>query len=239
MILSGASLGCATETGYANIKRKSTVDSQRRRERATLINSSHPPFRLFCQFLQPFSCERSMVTKFSCGLLLDLDQTLVITQPLESLRNTARKTRNWNPVYQAFHKTYLQPYTESFVAQVSQLATVGVVTNSPRPYAERLLAHHGLDLRVLVGYRDVRNHKPHPEPILRGAELLGIPVENCIHVGDSATDIEASLRARAITVGVAWGSPNGQPHAGVQLWAKTWEEVLQFIRELVGVKRNG
>jgi len=175
-----------------------------------------------------------MVTKFSFGVLLDLDQTLVITQPLESLRNTARRTRNWNPVYRAFDKTYLQPHTQSFVAQVSQLATVGVVTNSPRPYAERLLAHHNLDLRVLVGYRDVLNHKPHPEPILKGAELLGIPVENCFHVGDSATDIEASLRARAITVAVTWGSPNGQPHAGVQLLAKTWEEVLQFIRSRVG-----
>ena len=97
------------------------------------------------------------------------------------------------------------------------------------PYAERLLAHHNLDLKVLVGYRDVRNHKPHPEPILKGAELLGIPVENCIHVGDSATNIEASLRARAITVAVSWGSPNGQPQAGVQLWAMHGEFHLPVI----------
>lgn len=171
-----------------------------------------------------------MVTKPSCGVLLDLDQTLVITQAIESLR----KPGKWAQCYRSFDKTYLPPGTKSFVAQVTELAKVGVVTNSPRPYAERLLAHHELALDVLVAYWDVRNHKPHPEPILKAAQLLDIPIENCIHVGDSATDIQASLRAQAVTVAATWGSTNGQRYDGVQLWAKNWEEVLHFIRSRAG-----
>ena len=172
----------------------------------------------------------STVSKLDVGVLLDLDQTLVLTEAIEPLR----RKREWPRVYQSFDRTTLPPRTKSFVQQITQIARVGVVTNSPRPYAERLLAYHDLDIPVLVAYRDVTNHKPHPEPLLLAAGLLEIPVKRCVHVGDSATDIEASVRAGAITVAVDWGTANAIIDLRVKLVARAWDDVLQFVRSKAG-----
>src|SRR4051812_46602170 len=111
------------------------------------------------------------MSKVEWGVLLDLDQTLVLTHEIERLR----KRRNWREVYQSFGKTELPPGTADFIRRVQAIARTGVVTSSPRPYAERLIAHHSLDVPVLVAYHDVRQKKPHPEPILRAVEILKIP----------------------------------------------------------------
>jgi HAD superfamily hydrolase (TIGR01509 family) len=160
------------------------------------------------------------------AVFLDLDQTLVMTHAIESLR----KKRDWPSVYQAFHKTHLPPGTKAFIRQLGTLAKVGVVTNSPRSYAVRLLTHHGLNVPVLVAYHDVKNHKPHPDPILKAAELVRLPIQRCIHVGDSVTDIEASVRAGSITIAVEWGSSDTISTEQVQFFARNWDEVLEFIR---------
>jgi len=169
-----------------------------------------------------------MTTDDSPGLavFLDLDQTLVITQAIEALR----QKRNWPAVYRAFDQTRLPLGTKAFLREAAKLATLGVITNSPRSYATRLLAYHDLDVRVLVAYHDVRNHKPNSDPILKAAEMVGLPVDHCIHVGDSETDIEASLGAGSITVAVAWGAANPNHRKGVECFARNWEQVLEFIR---------
>ncbi len=171
-----------------------------------------------------------IASKLDLGVLLDLDQTLVLTDAIEPLR----RKRDWRKVYQSFDKTSLPPGTRSFVQQIRRVARVGVVTNSPRSYAERLLAYHDLEIPVLVAYRDVTSHKPHPEPLLLAAGLLGLPVQRCVHVGDSATDIESSVRAGAITVAVDWDTANAIIDVRVKLVARAWDDVLQFVRSKAG-----
>jgi hypothetical protein len=80
------------------------------------------------------------------GVLLDLDQTLVLTGAMELLR----RRRAWSRVYKSFDQTTLPPGTVRFLSKVGELAKLGVVTTSPRTYAERLLAYHGLKLPVLT-----------------------------------------------------------------------------------------
>lgn len=48
----------------------------------------------------------------------------------------------------------------------------------------------------------VTHGKPHPEPYLTGAMLLGVAPENCIVVEDALTGIEAGRRAGAFVVGM-------------------------------------
>jgi hypothetical protein len=71
------------------------------------------------------------MSKIGCGVLLDLDQTLVLTQALETLR----RKRIWPQVYAAFDRTLLPPGTLAFLSQAGKLAKLGVVTSAPRPYA--------------------------------------------------------------------------------------------------------
>lgn len=102
------------------------------------------------------------------AVILDLDETLVLTSNLEGLR----KARNWSKVYAAFDRTSLPQGTLEFIEKISRTARVGVVTKSPRSYAERLLEHHGIEVPVIVAFHDVRRVKPDPEALLKASQKL-------------------------------------------------------------------
>jgi pyrophosphatase PpaX len=62
-----------------------------------------------------------------------------------------------------------------------------------------------------VTMEDTREHKPLPEPLLKGLELLGgISKEDAAYVGDSPFDIEAARAAGVTSVGVSWGAFTGE-----------------------------
>src|SRR5579883_1807970 len=134
--------------------------------------------------------------KQSWAVLIDLDQTLVETSALAGLR----RQRNWAHVYQSFHLTTLFPGTRQFLQEIQKrpLLSLGIVTTSPRPYAEQLVAYHRCQIPVIVAYHDTPRQKPFPDPILIAAEKLRIPTTNCFHIGDDPNDITATLRASAI-----------------------------------------
>ncbi len=54
---------------------------------------------------------------------------------------------------------------------------------------------------------DTTEHKPRPEPLLKGLELLGgVHPENAAYVGDAPFDIMAARGAGVLAVGVSWGA---------------------------------
>ena len=58
-----------------------------------------------------------------------------------------------------------------------------------------------------VTMEDTTEHKPNPEPLLRGLELLGnVPKDEAVYVGDSPFDVEASKAAGLTSVAVSWGA---------------------------------
>jgi HAD superfamily hydrolase (TIGR01549 family) len=155
------------------------------------------------------------------GLLLDLDDTLVITSRIETLR--AR--RHWALVYEALEQTTLPPGTREFITAITRFPA-GVVTSAPRTYAARLLRHHGLDIPVLIAYHDVAYRKPSPEPLLAAAGRLGVPPSRCLHVGDQETDDVAANAAGMHSMLVCWShSKRG--------YAQSWDAVLARIHRLV------
>jgi phosphoglycolate phosphatase-like HAD superfamily hydrolase len=103
-----------------------------------------------------------MTNKGTWAVILDLDETLVLTSALEALR----KKRVWSDVYAAFDKTKLPGGTLKFLKRVAEIAQLGVVTKAPRPYAEKLLAHYKMEIPVLAAYHDVKRIKPDPEALL-------------------------------------------------------------------------
>jgi pyrophosphatase PpaX len=86
---------------------------------------------------------------------------------------------------------------------------VAVVTSKRRPSVEMALKNYpGLRIVVdrFVTLEDTDEHKPHPEPLLRGLELLGVPKERAAYVGDSPFDVEAAKAADLTSVAVSWGA---------------------------------
>nr|WP_255502297.1 HAD family phosphatase [Cellulomonas sp. JH27-2] len=77
---------------------------------------------------------------------------------------------------------------------------MALVTSSWRRLAEPFARVAGC-FDVVVAGDDVVN-KPDPAPYLRAAELLGVPIEECVAVEDSRTGITSALASGARTVGV-------------------------------------
>lgn len=84
---------------------------------------------------------------------------------------------------------------------------VGVVTSKLNSGAVRGLRLFGLDEYVdfIVGADDVTIHKPDPFPLRHAAGLLGIPLEECMYVGDSPHDMAAAVAGGAVGVAALWG----------------------------------
>ena len=165
------------------------------------------------------------------AILFDLDQTLVITSSLEQLR----QRRAWSEVYKSFDKTQLPPGTRVFINKVGKLGQLGVVTTSPRPYAQKLVAYHRLDIPIIVAYHDVIRKKPHPECILKASEEIGIPPKQCIYVGDRIEDLVCTSEAGAIPIGITWDGLLDVNEARKLAYAicTDWDETYSAISNIV------
>ena len=60
-------------------------------------------------------------------------------------------------------------------------------------------------LEVIITADDVRNKKPHAEPLLKCSRMLGLDPGRCAYVGDTRVDIKAGRAAGMQTVGVLTG----------------------------------
>jgi pyrophosphatase PpaX len=87
---------------------------------------------------------------------------------------------------------------------------VGVVTSKRRFSVDMALKNFpglGDVVDQWVTMEDTTEHKPRPEPLLKGLELLGnVPREQAAYVGDSPFDVAAAKAAGVESVAVRWGA---------------------------------
>ena len=78
-----------------------------------------------------------------------------------------------------------------------------LVTMSMHRMAKQVADSIGFDaFDVIVAGDDVRHGKPHPEPYLKAAELLGVKPEDCVAFEDSLTGLRSAEAANTKAVGV-------------------------------------
>jgi phosphoglycolate phosphatase len=89
---------------------------------------------------------------------------------------------------------------------------LGLVTNKPTPFVAPLLETLGIAkyFSVIVGGDDVKNKKPHPEPLLLVAGKLSLSPAELLFVGDSRNDILAAKAAGCPCVGLTYGYNYGE-----------------------------
>ncbi len=112
----------------------------------------------------------------------------------------------------------------------------GMVTSKNRSGAERGLRIAGLEgtMDVLVGADDVENPKPHPEPVFKALDHLGVSAAETIYVGDSVHDMQAGRAAGVRTAAVLWG-PFARSHlepSEPDFWLEQPGDLLTLAREL-------
>jgi predicted amidophosphoribosyltransferase len=106
---------------------------------------------------------------------------------------------------------------------------VGIVTSSPRRFAEQVLDTFEIEHDVLVAYEDTGRHAPHPAPLVRAADLLDVPVAAGCCVGGDPVDVEAGFRAGMVSVIAGWsmGPVERMASAAADLLVYTPETLLR------------
>jgi phosphoglycolate phosphatase len=107
-------------------------------------------------------------------------------------------------------KTFMLPNAIEAIQEASKFARLGIVTTKTGHYSRELMEHFGVMdyFEVLIGFENVVNPKPHPEPILTALNQMGAGKENVWMIGDTRLDLEASVRAGISAVGVLSGYDN-------------------------------
>lgn len=95
----------------------------------------------------------------------------------------------------------------------------GVITNKPRRYFSQIASNLEIDTNpeterasgapplaaALVAGGDYPESKPSPLPLLRAAEIAGIPPQHCIYIGDDVRDAAAAAAAEMPFIAACWG----------------------------------
>ena len=137
------------------------------------------------------------------NIIFDLDLTLVDTTCLESLRHS----RNWQEAYRRIPETSIYDGGEA-VMDIIRMHNIpcAIVSTSPRPYIEKIVAHYNFPISHIVSFHDAKPIKPHPAQMLRALELLGSSAKKAISFGDRVIDIQASNAAGIESIACFWGT---------------------------------
>ncbi len=74
-----------------------------------------------------------------------------------------------------------------------------VVTSADMLLARARLGAAGITPAILVTCDDITYGKPHPEPFLLGASMIGIDITECVVVEDAPAGVQAGLASGAVT----------------------------------------
>lgn len=77
------------------------------------------------------------------------------------------------------------------------------------------LGFRGFDA-IIAGDR-VAHAKPHPDPYLRGAAAIGVPIESCVAFEDSNIGLASAIASGAVVVAIPWIVPI-QPGPDFTTW---------------------
>jgi HAD superfamily hydrolase (TIGR01509 family) len=86
--------------------------------------------------------------------------------------------------------------------------STALVTSSLRLLAEGVVATMDfVAFDFIVAGDDVSQNKPHPEPYLKAASLLGVDIADCVAIEDSIPGVASAVTSGARTIGVPLNSP--------------------------------
>lgn len=119
------------------------------------------------------------------------------------------------------HKWYMNKYDNDFmyltrsydgiIPMLKELKNSGIKTAiisnkddiTTRKIADELFESGLIDL--CMGARPGKALKPDPESVLEIIDEFGVEKEECLYIGDTATDIQTAKNAELYSIGVLWG----------------------------------
>jgi beta-phosphoglucomutase-like phosphatase (HAD superfamily) len=97
-----------------------------------------------------------------------------------------------------------------------------IVTSASHPLAVVRLRAAGFAIpKHLVTSSDIRNGKPHPEPYLRGAQILGVPPADCVVIEDAPAGVQSGKTAGCRVLALRTTTPDSALRAAGADWIVT------------------
>lgn len=109
--------------------------------------------------------------------------------------------------FQHWRTAPLRPGSRAFLDRVR--LPICVLSNIDRADLESALSYHGLSFAAVVTSEDVGAYKPAPQMFRRGLDMLGLPADKVVHIGDSLTADIAG--AQAAGMAAIWVNRRGRP----------------------------
>lgn len=84
---------------------------------------------------------------------------------------------------------------------------------------------------IVISSQTCKKTKPFPDPLLRAAEQMGFPIEQCLMVGDTVTDIRAARAAGAQSLSVlcGFGTERELRKAGTHAVLNSTAQLAEFL----------
>ena len=104
----------------------------------------------------------------------------------------------------AYYTAHICDHTTLFAGMAELVETLeqrglpwGIVTNKPHRFTLPLMQALGYAARAacLVSGDTCARAKPHPDPLLKAGEMLGIAPQRCLYLGDDLRDMQAANAA--------------------------------------------
>ena len=153
-----------------------------------------------------------------------------------------------HPDYDTLRDTFLDYYARNICVEtklfgdMAQLLDIleqrgikwGIVTNKPHRYTVPLMQALGYadDAACLISGDTCKHAKPHPDPLLKAGELIGVSPAQCIYLGDDLRDMQAANAAGMRGIIASYG------YVGDDATAENWNahgsvnqptELLRFL----------
>jgi HAD superfamily hydrolase (TIGR01549 family) len=170
-----------------------------------------------------------MASEGWANFALTIPDRLGIDEPLAGIVNLIARLRG----FRLAGDFRVIPGVPEMLAALSARYPLAVVSSRDRRSTETFLSQFGLqqNFQTVVTSLTAKRIKPHPAPVRMAAEKLGIPVDQCLMVGDTRVDIIAGRRAGAQTAGVlcGFGSRAELRQAGADIILEKTSDLLAWF----------
>ncbi len=144
-----------------------------------------------------------MASETPGNILITLLDMVGLDAPVMAFNNWLRRRRGLHSP----RDFRIMADAQEMLATMSGRYRLAVVTTRGQTETQEFLDQHDLHdiFETLVTRESTWRLKPHPAPIRHAAQRLGVPVENCVMVGDTTVDVKSARRAGAWAVAVLCG----------------------------------
>ena len=117
-----------------------------------------------------------------------------------------------------------------FIRSIKRDFKIAICTGKDRYRVVDILKYYGIEdcFDALVCADDVTHHKPHPEPVEKALEALGISASEALMIGDGYGDIKSAAVAHVPSVLTLWYGEFGVPRESTYV-AETVGELKRIV----------